>query len=325
MAAVLGMAQLVVMIIALTPSMAPSWSLQELIAASAFAQWAGLSTAVVWCTLRTRLLNLPVAIGISLACLVPACVGMFGAWALQQIDLGLGYGLTLPIGRMHDFVLGIGALSALIGAIALRYFFVRDQWQAQVQAHAQAAMDALQARIRPHFLFNSMNTIASLVRRDPITAERAIEDLSDLFRAALGADRGDASLAEEIELGQRYLAIESLRLGDRLKVRWQLPEALPTLRLPRLIVQPLLENAVVHGISRLPEGGEISIAIDCDEKTLRLCVSNPTAPGVNRGQHNGHALESIKQRLRHRFGAAVGFEIDTDGTLFVCTLHLPLS
>ena len=103
--------------------------------------------------------------------------------------------------------------------MVLRYLFAVDGWQAQVRASARAEADALQARIKPHFLFNSMNTIAGLVRHDPVVAERAVLDLSDLFRAALGAGEADSSLREEVELAERYLAIETLRLGDRLQVR----------------------------------------------------------------------------------------------------------
>ena len=125
---------------------------------------------------------------------------------------------------------------ALITALALRYFYVIDRWQAQVGAQARAEADALQARIRPHFLFNSMNMIASLLRRDPEVAERAVLDLSDLFRAALGAGEGNSSLAEEVRLAERYLAIEQLRLGDRLQVVWRKQEPLPwALPMPRLI------------------------------------------------------------------------------------------
>lgn len=323
LAAVLGIAELVVVIIALSPSRSPGWSVQEFVAASVFAQWIALSAAVLLCKARGALLRLPRYPGMLVASAVPALVAAFGAWALHQIDLGLGYGLSLPAGQAWSFVLGIAALSALIAALALRYFYVREQWQAQVTAHAQASVDALQARIRPHFLFNSMNTIASLVRSNPAMAERAIEDLSDLFRAALEADRGDATLADEIELGRRYLAIEALRLGSRLQVRWQLPEPLPTLRLPRLILQPVLENAVLHGISQLPAGGEIAIVITRESGRLRVSVRNPVPPQPSPGGHNRHAQQSIGQRLRHRFGADMRLQAGRNGNDYVFQMDLP--
>ena len=134
----------------------------------------------------------------------------------------------------------------------MRDFYVSDRWAAQIQANARVEADALQARIRPHFLFNSMNLIASLLRRDPLVAEQAVLDLSDLFRAALDAGEGDSTLRGKCELAQRYLAIESLRLGERLAVQWGREEPLPwTLPVPRLYLQPLVENAVLHGTARL--------------------------------------------------------------------------
>lgn len=324
LAAVLGIAQTVILVLALAPSRAGPWTWEALLAGSAFAHWVALTAAVLLCKLRGALSRLPAAIGASLAVALPATVAMLGAWALHQIDLGLGTGLTLPPPQAGRFVLGSGALAALIAVLALRYFYMRDQWQAQVQAHAQAAMDALQARIRPHFLFNSMNTIASLVRSDPATAERAVEDLSDLFRAALGADRGDATLAEEVELARRYLDIEALRLGPRLRVRWVLPEPLPLLRLPRLVLQPLLENAVLHGIGRLPDGGEIAISGRIEGHRLQLEIRNPAPPGDAQGPHNGHAQASIAQRLRHRLGQAARLQGGREGADYVCRLELPL-
>ena len=194
------------------------------------------------------------------------------------------------------FVTGSAGVVTLITALALRYFYVIDRWQAQLAAHARAEADALQARIRPHFLFNSMNMIASLLRRDPEVAERAVLDLSDLFRAALGAGDGDSSLAEEVRLSEHYLGIEQLRLGERLRVDWQRIEPLPwDLPMPRLVLQPLLENAVLHGISRLPEGGAVQITLQVEDDRLRIKVRNtslrPIAgrPACTRG----HAQRSI--------------------------------
>ena len=171
-----------------------------------------------------------------------------------------------------------------------------------------------------------MNTIASLVRSDPVTAERAVEDLSELFRAALGAGHGESTLSEEIHLAQRYLAIEKLRLGERLRVAWQVSDEAPlSLRLPRLVLQPLLENAVVHGIALLAEGGEITIVIAPKNRRLRVQVRNP-AP-VPRGQASGnhHAQDSIEQRLAYHFGTAVPMSRQYQDGCYVCQLELPLT
>src|SRR5690606_23333669 len=158
-----------------------------------------------------------------------ARLGFFSAWALAVVttalgsavvysmDHALGFGLTAPSGAIWRFSIGNAAICALIAAALLRYLYVRELWQERVNAAAKAQVAALQARIRPPFLFNSMNTIASLIRKRPVDAERAVEDLSELFRAALGTREMLGTLGEELDLIGHYLRIESLRLGDRLK------------------------------------------------------------------------------------------------------------
>jgi two-component system sensor histidine kinase AlgZ len=330
-AAVLAIAELVVVVVALAPTRAKHWNANEFGAASAFALWLGLTIAILYCKLGPAIERLPRTPGFVAALALPLVVGALGAFAIQQIDLGLGLHLTLPEAERGRFMLGIGALATLISGLSLRYFYVAEQWRARLQAQAKAEVDALQARIRPHFLFNSMNTIASLVRSDPPTAERAVEDLSELFRAALGA-QGESTLAEEIHLAQRYLAIESLRLGERLQVRWDVAAEAPmSLRLPRLVLQPLLENAVVHGIALLPRGGCIGIAIaPVDGRRLRIEIANPAPPvgshaATVAGQGgNRHAQESIEQRLAYHFGTGVVLERTLSDGEYRCRIELPL-
>ena len=127
----------------------------------------------------------------------------------------------------------------------LRYFYVTHQWRSNLESVAESRFAALQARIRPHFLFNSMNTIASLTRSDPAAAERAIEDLADLFRASLGNSNEPISLEQELEVTRVYQRMEEQRLGDRLKVDWQLDNVPMQTRVPGLTIQPLLENAII--------------------------------------------------------------------------------
>jgi two-component system sensor histidine kinase AlgZ len=324
-AAVLGITELVVVIIALAPTHAQRWSAQEFIAASVFALWLALTLAVTYCKAKPMIDRLPAALAFGAATLLPLVVAAFGAWCVQQIDMGLGLGYTLPAADQWRFVASVAALAVLISALALRYFYVREQWHAQVQAHAKAQVDALQARIRPHFLFNSMNTIASLVRRDPDTAERVVEDLSELFRAALGSERDGSTLAEELHLAERYLAIEALRFGDRLQQRWEIADDIPkALPLPRLILQPLVENAVVHGISRLPNGGEIGVHVAVEGNALCMSVVNPALPPRERDAGNGHAQESIAQRLAYQFGSAAKMTGEYRDGYYRCEVRLPL-
>lgn len=316
LAVMLGMAELVVVVLALAPGGA-RWDLQRFVTASGFALWLALTASVLLCVSRQRLSRLPPALGTALALLGGGTIAAVGASMAHVIDAFLGYGLVPGNVSMARFVWGSAAVTTLIVAVVLRYLYINDGWQAQVRASARAEADALQARIRPHFLFNSMNTIAGLVRSNPVVAERAVLDLSDLFRAALGAGESDSTLREEVELAERYLAIEQLRLGERLRVVWNKREPLPwRLPMPRLVLQPLLENAVLHGVSRLPGGGEIGIELAQVDEDLVVSIRNPAPPPPEAGlppvpgpgpasSGNGHAQRSIGQRLRYAYGPRV--------------------
>jgi two-component system sensor histidine kinase AlgZ len=226
---------------------------------------------------------------------------------------------------LRHFVLGSATIAALMTAVVLRYLYAVDGWQAQVRASARAEADALQARIKPHFLFNSLNAIAGLMRTDPAVAERALLDLSDLFRAALGAG-GESTLAEEVELAERYLAIESLRLGPRLQVAWERVEPLPwRMPMPRLVLQPLVENAVLHGISRLPGGGRIDIRLAQEAGALRIAVCNPAPDAPVQGSGgSGHAQRSIGHRLAYAFGPEARMTAGADAGYYRVELRLPV-
>ena len=324
----LGMAQLVVLLVALWPGDGNSLTLGQFFSASAFSLWLALSIAVLLCVSRRHLSQLPVALGaasaLGLTVFVAACVA------------GVVYGLYMTLGKppvqvgFGRFVLGSAAIALLITAFVLRYFYVSDRWEAQLNANARAEADALQARIRPHFLFNSMNLIASLVRRDPVVAERAVLDLSDLFRAALGASEGDSNLAQEVELARRYLSIESLRLCDRLQVEWDLKEPLPwSMKLPHLVLQPLVENSVLHGISRLPEGGKLEIGVWVDQDLLHVRICNPApspqAASLSIQAGTGHAQKNIAYRLAYKHGPEAVLQGSWSGGDYTCDLVLPLA
>ena len=326
--AMLGAAELVVVVVALAPDGVRDWSPARFLSASGFALWLALAVAVLLCKLRVPLSRLPLRSG------ALAAVGL--AATVAALMAGIVHGLYSSLGSeamgvgFWRFTLGGAAVTALIVALLLRYFYVSDRWMAQTRANARAEADALQARIRPHFLFNSMNLIASLLPRDPDTAERAVLDLSDLFRAALGAGEADSTLAAECELATQYLSIERLRLGARLQVEWDRREPLPLdLAMPRLVLQPLVENAVLHGISRLPEGGTVRIALWCEGRTLRLQVLNPApapdtaqSPAFQRGA--GHAQRSIANRLAYRFGAGARVTSAWRDGYYACDVTLPL-
>jgi len=224
------------------------------------------------------------------------------------------------------FILRVMTISAVIYFLLLRYFYIQHQWRINLQAHSRAEIQALRARIRPHFLFNSMNTIASLIAISPETAETAIEDLSDLFRASL-SEKNMSRLEDEIELTKSYLAIETLRLGDRLQIEWQIDDNLLKVEVPSLCIQPLAENAVYHGIEPIAEGGKIVIsALQIDNK-LKLSVTNPLLPenqSLTSKPGNQMAQDNIRQRLKLVYDGKGEFAINDTKESYTVSLLIPL-
>lgn len=328
LATMLGVAELVVLLIALAPDGGAGWTTSRFVSASGFALWLALTVSVLLCLARPRLSRLPRVLGGALALLLAAGVAAAGAALVFVVDLNLQARMVPADVSIQRFAAGSAAITLVVVATALPYLYAIDAWRAQVRASARAEADALQARIRPHFLFNSMNTIASLVRQDPQRAERAVLDLSDLFRAALGAGDQPSTLAEEVALAERYLAIEELRLGERLRVHWRRDEPLPwSLPMPRLVLQPLLENAVLHGISRLPAGGDVEIVLRQDGDALEVAVRNPAPPPREQdhfGGGAGHAQGNVGQRLAYAFGKRARMTAGWDGGYYHAGFRVPL-
>jgi two-component system sensor histidine kinase AlgZ len=271
--------------------------------ASLFIQWIALLSTAALCTLRPVLARL----GNSNAAIAAYALLLFITLIFSEIaywvSINFGAG-SLTIAMDHLQFLGRNiAICAITSFIALRYFFLQYQLTRRVEAENQYRLQALQARIQPHFLFNSLNTIASLIRRQPRQAEEAVEDLADLFRYTLSNAAARVPLAEELEITRRYLQIEQLRLGERLKVEWQI-DALPTdATLPSLTLQPLLENAIYHGIEKLVDGGVIRCLGNFDGKSLQLSITNPVADSDTKAQRPGlnMAVDNIRQRLKAHF------------------------
>ncbi|MEO9079121.1 MAG: histidine kinase [Rhodanobacter sp.] len=288
-----------------------------------FVTWLVLVVAVVLCKLRPWLQRLPGHLPYVAVWLLILLIVLLASIVARWLDSALQ--MQLIYSSMRAFVRDNMVISALLGAAMLRYFYVLAQWQARLAAVTRAQVEALQARIRPHFLFNSMNTVAALIRVDPDAAERTVEDLSELFRAALGQhDTGDGTLGEELALVERYLAIEQLRLGSRLRIHRDL-DALPgDYPLPRLLLQPLVENAVRHGIQPLRGGGEVSMHGEHDERGLRIEISNPLPdPDVPATPGSGHGLDSVRQRVAYRYGPKAQVQAGAEGDRFVVRLQLP--
>jgi len=212
---------------------------------------------------------------------------------------------------------------ALVGMALLRYLFIRAQWRAQVLAQSEARVQALQARIRPHFLFNSLNTIASLIPEEPLNAERAIEDLADLFRGSMRRADSLISLSEELDLARRYLQMEQRRLGERLRIDWQVSELPEGASILPLTLQPLLENAVSHGIQPRADGGELKVYGRAEKDSIVITISNPLGQVEHDSSGHGMALANIRERMELAFGPAASLITHQNEDQFFAVLSLP--
>jgi two-component system sensor histidine kinase AlgZ len=216
-------------------------------------------------------------------------------------------------------------VGTIMTGLALRYFYVSHQWQRNVESEARTRIHALQARIRPHFLFNSMNTIAELTRTNPKAAEAAVENLSDLFRASLADSQKLIPLAQELEITRVYQEMEQQRLGDRLIVRWQLDGLPQQARIPSLTLQPLLENAIYHGVEPLPDVGVVEIEGRRKGDMIYLSVRNPLPIKKFKSEAgNQIALENIRERLELAFGSSASLSRAIDQTHYQVSIAFPV-
>jgi two-component system sensor histidine kinase AlgZ len=219
----------------------------------------------------------------------------------------------------------LGAGPALAGAALAAAIF---QWlrllaQATLPAETTARLAELQSRIRPHFLFNTLNTALTLVRLDPAKAEGVLEDLAELFRVAITESAESVSLGEEVDLAQRYLDIEQIRFGSRLHVSWELDAQAASARVPPLLLQPLVENAVRHGVEPSPEGGVIRVRTKVKLGRAVLSIANSVPKEPSRPGH-GMALKNVRERLRLMHDVAAQFEMRQDKDVFRVQIVVPL-
>ena len=236
--------------------------------------------------------------------------------------------VTGDIGRMHWLANAIAG--GVLAAVLVGYLVLRAE--GRTPAATKAQLTALQAHIRPHFLFNALNSAIALVREQPSKAERLLEDLSDLFRATLQDPRSTISLQEEIELAQRYLDIEQVRFGDRLQVQWDLDPAVLNVRLPPLLLQPLVENAVKHGVEPSEIGAKVTISAQlAQKKFISLRVTNTLSSSRHLGDKapprkgQGMALANVERRLRLLHDVEVSFSAQQRDGIFEVRISLPSS
>ncbi len=292
---------------------------------SLYLLWLVLSFSVIVCYLRPHLNKLSTAkasmIAFGILLLVQALLNEVVLYLLPL--MGVMDAINIP----HDFRWRSLVVGFIIGGMALHYYYLQHQWRRRTRAASQYRVEALQARIRPHFLFNSLNTVTSLIHNKPDEAEEALLDISDLFRESLRSSESKISLQQELDLTRRYLHIEQLRLGERLRISWDITEGVDTLLIPPFILQPLVENAIYHGIERLAEGGEVLIQIHIEANQLQIMVRNPMViPEPKRSDHQGAhmALANIRSRVETLEPQPGAIETNTDNLQFKVMIKLPL-
>lgn len=323
---VMLVAELVAIVLALAGLPAPGHFLVELGETSLYALWFALLASAILCRMRSRVERSGKlkAFIVSFLLLEGLCLLLSeSAWQLTA-----RFSEVAVIEGTHaGFLLRTFAISSIVIALAMRYLYVSSEWQRSTALEAQSRVSALQALIRPHFLFNSLNTIASLTRSEPARAEEAVVDLADLMRANLGGARDRATLREEIEIAAIYERIEKLRLGDRLQIKWELDGLPMHALLPSLTLQPLIENAIYHGIELVPEGGEVKVTGTRENGQLHIAIENPRpreeqVPDKRR-TGNRMALSNIRQRFELAYGTRGAVRIDEGDESFAVRLDFP--
>ncbi len=270
---------------------------------------------VLACAAKRGLARLPAAGQSAAAALlgaVSAVVGSAPAWLLG--------GDSPDASRWAALALAGAGLALVV------FHWLQLRAEATLPAATTARLAELQSRIRPHFLFNTLNTALALVRLDPGRAEAVLEDLAELFRVAISESNESVTLAEEVELARRYIAIEQIRFGARLAVTWDLDPLAGTARVPPLLLQPLVENAVRHGVEPADAGGAIRVRtrVRLGRAVLSIANSVPTEPSVPSVPGHGMALRNVRERLRLMHDVAAQFETRLDGGVFRVEVIVPL-
>lgn len=286
---ILVMVNLMGGVAALLRSTSLTGALQELLAISATLQPILLASVLALYVLNKPLAKLDYRSGI-IAILVLELALATLTWKFEALLFGFEEAVSL-----YRWWL----LTGLVSGVIIAYFNLRSR--ALSPALVEARLQALQARIRPHFLYNSINAVLSLIRDDPRRAETVLEDMADLFRVLMADNRRLVPLEAEVDLCQRYLDLEKLRLGDRLNVIWDIDDMPADALIPPLVLQPLLENAVYHGIEPSGEGGDVLVEITLKRGQVHILLSNPYHQGGSHHVGNRMAINNIRERLALHF------------------------
>ena len=289
----------------------PADVIEQFLLLSALAQPVLILSLLVLCASRRLLHSLSYPASILALLVIEIALAWTADQALQRLIPDLVAPAFYQIAFFVLFVTGI----------VVFYFDLRSR--ALSPAVAEARIQALQARIRPHFLYNSINAVLSLIRSDPRRAERALEDLADLFRVLMADNRTLTPISTEVELTRQYLAIEELRLGDRLKVSWHLDSMPGDALVPPLLLQPLVENAVYHGVEPGLVPGEIVIDITRSGTQMVIRMRNPVSAEGSRHIGNKMAIGNIRERLQLHFDAEAGMDARIADGQYQVTITLP--
>jgi len=323
--------ELLVLVHTLASSTLPQFDWNLLATSSLFFQWVVLLSAAILCLLRNTFRRVSLSLAATACMLIILVTTAFSSYlAVLFYPQIAAEGFRIPgagsVGGEDTFwwLLRNIVVALVLAGIVLRYFYLQQQLRLREKSELQARLDSLRARIRPHFLFNTMNSIASLIASQPDAAEKAVEDLSELFRASLQEVDRIGTVADELRLCELYLGIEQLRLGDRLKIHWVVDSALRDQAMPSLILQPLVENAVYHGISRLSEGGTIAVEVSRSGGLLRAKIENPIPEYSTHSQGHHMALHNIEQRLQGLFGGQAAMKASREEGQYRVELWYPL-
>lgn len=275
---------------------------------------AAMPATLAWllgvCALKRLLGRLPMPVQWGAGILLGAVAGLYGCGLLSWM------GLIDPAPWLASAASGALVAGVIVAALVWRA-------RARTPAGTTARLAELQARIRPHFLFNTLNSAIALVREEPAKAESLLEDLSELFRHALSDTKEAVPLRQELALAEHYLAIEQVRFGDRLRVEWSIDEAASGARLPPLILQPLVENAVKHGVEPSPSGAVVRISTQRRGSVVVIKVTN-TVPAGSGAPGHGLALDNVRQRLTLLHDVQGRFQSALVDGVFQVRLEIPV-
>ncbi len=280
-----------------------------------FNLWTALSSIGLLCFIKRYFGQMTLRRFSNLAVLITTSISVIFSLLLQwYLDQNISF----------EFLLRNGAIALIVSGVFFRYYFLQQQSLLQIQAEAEARVQALQSRIRPHFLFNSLNTLANMAAIDPDKTEESILDLADIFRASMQRADKLIPFAEEQQLCEQYLKLEKQRLGDKLHYQWQTDTIAADLPFPPLLLQPIIENAVYHGVQHRQDGGEIRITGVSAKNHMQLEVTNPL-PTTQASLHKGNslALRNIRQRLEVLYQGRANLSYHSSNDSFYCRIKIP--